>query len=456
MVPQEPEFHNNLGLVLAALDRPDDAIGAHRRALALAPGPRRRVEQPRARPAGRNHVDEAIDAFRRALALAPDFTQARWNLALALLAAGSDREAWPYYEARREVASFADLVPPPSAPRWDGSDPRGRTILLTPEQGLGDAIQFVRFVPLLAARGARVILQAARPLLPLFQDVAGVANVVAADDPRPANDAWLPLLSLPGALGLGADDIPAEVPYLAAAPHRSAEVQRAMGPRAGRELRAGLAWAGNPRNAIDRRRSVNLARLVPLLDLPGVRWFSLARGDGEDQLAACRRRRSSSVSTRATTSAAPRRCLKRWTCVVTVDTSIAHLAGALARPTFVMLPFAADWRWRTSAHGQPVVPDAAPVPAGGARGLGERRRGRRRRYRHAHAFALSQSANAAMGRGIVEDARGPVQRAGAIASRARRDRRRGGGRCRRSRPIACDQRRPAGQRQHRRALASRA
>jgi tetratricopeptide (TPR) repeat protein len=356
LVPQEPEFHNNLGLVLAVLDRPADAADAYRRALALAPGNAGAWNNLGLALQAGNHVDEAADAFRRALALAPDFTQARWNLALALLGAGRDRDAWPYYEARREIAAFADLVPPPATPRWDGSDPRGRTILLTPEQGLGDAIQFVRFVPLLAARGARVVLQAARPLLPLFRDVAGVANVVAADDPRPAHDAWLPLLSLPGSLGLGAEDVPVQVPYLAAAALRIAEVQEAMGPRSGRELRVGLAWAGNPRNAIDHRRSVKLARLVPLLDLPGVRWFSLASGDGEDQIArvpqATVLERLDARKDFAGTAA----MLAALDLVVTVDTSIGHLAGALARPTFVMLPFAADWRWRTARTDSPWYP----------------------------------------------------------------------------------------------------
>ena len=356
-VPQEPEFHNNLGIVLAALDRPVDAVAAHHRALELAPDNAGAWNNLGLALQLANDLDAAAEAFRRSLALQPGFAQARWNLSLALLAAGRLREAWPHYEARHEVSVFADPSPPPAAKRWDGADAAGKRILLTAEQGLGDAIQFARLATLLAARGARVVLQAPAPLARLFRSLEGVDEVVPAGSPLPAYDAWLPLLSLPGALALDAASIPARVPYLAADPALRAEV-RAQLPSRGEALRAGLAWSGNPRNTADRRRSVSLATLAPLLRVPGVRWCSLQKGDGEDAVAG--------VPEAAALQQLPARndldgtaaIVAELDVVVTVDTSIAHLAGALARPVFVMLPHAADWRWRVGREDSDWYPTA--------------------------------------------------------------------------------------------------
>ncbi len=343
--PAEPEFHNNLGLVLAALDRIDEAIAAHRRALELAPRHAGAWTNLGLALTAANALDEAIAAFDRALALAPDLTEARWNRALALLAAGRFQEGFRDYEARLAVPAFADPSWTPSAPRWDGSDPRGRTILLVAEQGLGDAIQFVRLATVLAARGARVVVQAPRPLSSLLRTVDGVADVVVPGEPLPSHDAWLPLLSLAGALGIDATSIPAQVPYLAADAARRRDAAAALAAHGG-ALRAGLAWAGNPRNANDRRRSAPLAALAPLLSLAGVTWFSLSKDDGEDQVAAVpEAARLVSLEARREFDGTAA-LIAELDLVVTVDTSIAHLAGALARPTFVLLPFHADWRWR--------------------------------------------------------------------------------------------------------------
>lgn len=364
-VPQEPEFHNNLGLVLAALDRPGEAVDAHRRALALAPGHAGAWNNLGLALHAAGELEAAAEAFRHVLALFPGFAQARWNLALALLAAGRLREGWPHYEARREVSVFADSLPPPPTPRWDGDGARGRRVLLTAEQGLGDALQFMRLATLLARRGARVILETPAPLARLAATVEGVAEVVAAGGARPAHDAWLPLLSLPLALGLDADGVPAQVPYVTADADRRAALRAALAPRDGR-LRAGLAWAGNARNAYDRARTVPLAQLAPLLRLPGIAWYSLQKGDGEGQAA--------QVPEAGALTALPARndfdgtaaLVAELDLVVSVDTSLAHLAGALARPVFVLLPCAADWRWLRGRSDSPWYPTATlfrqPVP----------------------------------------------------------------------------------------------
>ena len=400
LVPQEPEFHNNLGLVLSALDRPAEAAGAHRRALALAPGHAGAWNNLGLALQAGNHVDEAADAFRRALALAPDFTQARWNLALALLARGPRPRGLAVLRGAprgrgvrrpRPAAGHAALGRQRPARPHDPPDARAGTRRRDPVRALRPA-----------ARGAR------RP-----RDPAGGAPAVALVPGRsPAwRTSWPPTTRAlrttrgcrcsrsPGRSGWAPTDIPAQVPYLAAAPRGA----RKCNGRWGRGRDASCA-RDSPGRAIRATRTTAAARSTShgwsrCSTCPACAGSRSPRGDGEDQLArvpqATVLERLDARNDFDGTAA----MLAALDLVVTVDTSIAHLAGALARPTFVMLPFAADWRWRTDAHGQPVVPDAAPVPAGGARGLGERRRGRRRRDRHAHAFALSQSANAAMGAG---------------------------------------------------------
>ena len=354
--PQEPEFHNNLGLVLAALDRNGQAAAAHREALARNPDHAGAWNNLGLALHAQMELDAAIDAFRNALALAPAFAQARWNLALALLAAGRFAEGWHAYEARLEIVGFmpADL---PATPRWDGLAPEGRTILLHAEQGLGDAIQFVRLARQLADRGARVIVQCPAPLVRLFSRVDGVNEVVASGDARPPHDAWLPLLSLAGALGVDASNIPSDVPYLRVDAALERDVRRALEPFAGFK-RIGLAWTGNRANTNDRRRSVPLATLAPLLDLQGIRWFSLQKDDDADP--------ANRPAELTRLVRLPWRndldgiaaMIAQLDLVVTVDTSIAHVAGALARPVFILLPFMSDWRWRAARADSDWYPTA--------------------------------------------------------------------------------------------------
>ena len=381
-LPAEPEFHNNLGLVLAALDRHDEAIAAHRRALALKPDHAGAWTNLGLALTAANELDDAIGAFDRALELAPTLTEARFNRALALLAAGRFPEGFRDYEARLSVPAFADPAWSPTVPRWDGSEPRGRTILLVAEQGLGDAIQFVRLATLLATRGARVIVQAPRALATLLRTVEGVASVVAPGEPLPPHDAWLPLLSLAGALGIDATSIPARVPYLAADASRRRDLAITLAAQ-GEVLRAGLAWAGNPRNTNDRRRSAPLAALAPLLSLPGIAWFALSKDDGEDQLRAVPEASRLVVLDARRDFDGTAALVAEVDLVVTVDTSIAHLAGALARPTFVLLPHHADWRWRTAREDsdwyptvrlfrQPAPGDWASVVAAVSAAIAER------------------------------------------------------------------------------------
>jgi len=356
-VPQEPEFHNNLGLALAAADRGDDAIAAYRRVLELKSDHAVARNNLGLALQAANRLPEAIAEFRGAVALAPGFAQAHWNLSLALLASGEFAEGWREYEWRLSIPELVKDARTFASPRWDGVLRPGLTLLLAAEQGLGDALQFVRFATLLARRGVRVVVAAPAPLVGLVATVPGVSGVVGPADPVPPHDAHIPLLSLGGVLSIGPEAIPAAVPYVAVDAARRAEAEAALEPHSGR-LKAGLAWAGNKAHANDRRRSIALAALAPLLDAGAIAWFSLQPLENDADTAGV-----------PTASALVRLPLRRdfdgtaalvagLDLVITVDTSIAHLAGALAKPVWILLPFAPDWRWQLARADSPWYPTA--------------------------------------------------------------------------------------------------
>jgi tetratricopeptide (TPR) repeat protein len=357
--PHEPEFHNNLGLALAALDRNSEAARAHRAALAHKPDHAGAWNNLGLALHAAMDLEGAIDAFRRALALQPGFTQARWNLSLALLADGQFDAGWEAYDTRLAIPGFA-RADFPKTPPWQGDDPQGRTILLVAEQGLGDAIQFARLATLLARRGARVVLQCPAPLASLLSRVDGVSSVVTSEAPAPPHDAWLPLLSLARVLRIDAATIPADVPYLRVDPALAREVTAALAPYAATK-RIGIAWTGNRANSNDARRSIPLQAFSPLLDLPGITWLSLQKDDDADpsnrpqdldRLVRLPWRNDFEGLAAVVTS---------LDLVVSADTSVAHVAGALARPVHILLPFMSDWRWRRARDDSDWYPTATLV-----------------------------------------------------------------------------------------------
>ncbi len=353
-VPREPEFHNNLGLALAAADRNEEAVAAYRRTLALKPDHAVAWNNLGLALQAGNRLREAIAAFREALTLVPDFAQAHWNLALALLAHGDFEEGWRQYEWRFRIPELAQHERQYSGARWDAVARPGQTLLVTAEQGLGDTLQFVRFARQVAARGVRVLMSAPRPLVRLLATAAGIDAVYGPDDALPSYDAYAPVITLARALEIGADAIPTTVPYLATDPARRAEIAPALARDTG--LKIGLAWSGSSRNSNDRRRSMPLRVLSPLFALAGVSWYSLQRQDDESEVgrvpAASALKRLPARNDFDGTAA----LVDALDLVVSVDTSLAHLAGALGRPTWVMLPFASDWRWQQERTDSPWYP----------------------------------------------------------------------------------------------------
>ncbi len=282
----------------------------------------------------RGRLAEAVAACDTAIALRPNFVQAHWNLATAALLAGDFARGFAAYEWRKRHDRFRrDFVDLPG-PVWTGDNPAGRTILVHAEQGFGDTIQFARYLPLIVARGAQAVLACEHPLLPLLARLRGVL-VVAKDATLPRYDAWIDQMSLPHIFATRPETIPAAAGYLLADPDRVAR-WRARLPHGGK---IGLAWGGNPAHSNDRRRSLPPAAVSRLLALVGGSVVNLQVGPraGEAGLADF----SPLLKDYAETAA----LVANLDLVLTVDTSVAHVAGALGVPCWLLLPFAPDWRW---------------------------------------------------------------------------------------------------------------
>jgi tetratricopeptide (TPR) repeat protein len=398
--PNLPGAHNNLGIALAAQGATDDALAAFRRAIALDPN----------YPEGHNNLgnslrekgqlDEAVAAFRRAAEIRPDYAAALSNLAntlkdsglldeaiavydraialnpgspnphyslsLALLARGDFQRGWEEYEWRWkcDVSSF-----PPrnfAQPGWDGSPLQDQTLLLYAEQGFGDAIQFLRFVPLAAKRAKKIVIECQTRLQRLFQ--ANIANcqVVSAGQPLPSFDFHAPFLSLPRILRTASRDVPNAVPYLHADKqniaywHRRVEEADYSQPTGSLHLKIGIAWAGRPTHKNDRNRSIDLAQLIPLAKIAGVRFFSLQKGDAAEQIKT-RIRNSAEMDLVDWTAelndfADTAALIANLDLVIAVDTAVAHLAGAMGKPVWVLLPSIPDWRWMLDRQDSPWYP----------------------------------------------------------------------------------------------------
>ena len=335
----------DLSAVLGRLGRLKEALEADERALRLEPE-RPELHLNRGYTLMRSgRLTEAETALGRALELQPDLHRASWNLAYVRLLQGRYLEAWPDFGARLRIPEARANLRDYPQPHWQGEPFPGLTLLIWVEQGLGDTLQFARYLPLVKARGGRVLFQVYPELLGLLTPLAGADQLLGRDQPLPAFDLQVPLMDLPALFRSTPEDLPDQVPYLACPgadsflPGPELSRRLALGPG---KQKVAVAWAGNPGHADDARRSLPPALLGPLGVLPGVQWLSFQLGESAlpplpglvalgDQL---RDFRDTAYA------------LERCDLVITVDTALAHLAGAMAIPVLLLLPFFPDWRWQ--------------------------------------------------------------------------------------------------------------
>jgi Tfp pilus assembly protein PilF len=350
--PDLYEAHNNLGAVLSKAGEGAPALASFERALALKPRHAEAHHNLANALADLGRYDEALASCRHAVALDPAHVQAGFSEAMLLLQRGELRAGFEKYECRWRL----ETLPPRGfpAPLWNGEDLSGRTILLHAEQGYGDTLQCLRYVPQVAARGGRIVLEVPKELLGLARRLPELGKLVARGDGLPDFDLQCPLFSLPRALGTTLETVPAQVPYLSAEPDAIARWRDRLGEGPG--LKVGIAWAGSPQHRSDAQRSIAIEKLEPLLRLKGVRWFSLQVGDRAADLAHLPGGLVTDLSPQLGDFAETAAVIRNLDLVIAVDTALVHLAGALGRPAWVLLRARPDWRWLLEREDSPWYP----------------------------------------------------------------------------------------------------
>ena len=350
--PDFAEALYNRGNIMKTLKRYGEALESYDRALALRPG---HADAHNNRGQVLKELmqnDEALASYDRALALRPQNVMAHCNAASLRLLTGDFSRGWADYEWRwmKESVVLANRVFP--QPLWRGGEAiAGKTILLHSEQGLGDTIQFCRYVPLVAARGAQVILEVQKPLHALMTDLAGATQIISKGNPLPEFDIHCPLLSLPLAFGTLLETIPSATAYLRAPLQHSMNWQTRLGAK--RRPRIGLAWSGNAGHERDRERSIGLRALLPLLDAEAT-FVSLQKEvRAEDAIVLKERGDILHVGDELRDFSDTAALMSQLDLIISVDTSVAHLAGALGKPVWILLTYIPDWRWLLDRNDSP-------------------------------------------------------------------------------------------------------
>jgi tetratricopeptide (TPR) repeat protein len=357
--PDFAEAHYNLGNALLDTGRPEEAVRAYRAALRLLPEYAQAYNNLGIALVAQLRVDQALQTFDQALDLIPDFAEAHANKGMALLLNGQFAKGWPEHSWRFGCAEQQERSAQSrfSEPEWGGSDFAGKTLLVHAEQGFGDTIQFVRYLPAVKAKGGQVLLACQPELHRLFANLAGVDALLADARDLPVDvgfDTHVSLLELPRLFGTELKSIPQQVPYL------SVDVDRVAAWRSRVALgrfNVGLCWAGRPTHPNDRNRSMTLAAFAPLAGVPGIAFYSLQKGAAAEQLrqppAGMELIDYSGDLHDFTDTGA---LVMNLDLVISVDTAPVHVAGALGREVWTLLPFAPDWRWLRDREDSPWYP----------------------------------------------------------------------------------------------------
>nr|WP_109484012.1 tetratricopeptide repeat-containing glycosyltransferase family protein [Paraburkholderia sp. C35] len=352
--PQAPEVHYNRGNLLGEMERYDEELAAYRQAIALKPDFVRAYVNLGVGLRDLHRFDEALQQFKKAVSIDTNDAGARTNRAQTNLLLGEFEHGWREYEWRWLDGKMSHGLP--DATLWTGKQPlNGKTVLVHAEQGFGDTLQFIRFAGRLKAMGAHVIVRVQDALLPLLRSYPDVSEVIADSAPLPAFDYHIPMLSLAFALKVREADIPVGAPYVYADPQLAPQWSDVFAPGDSRP-RVGIAWSGSRTHLNDRNRSIPLEQCLPLFDA-NVQFVSLVKdvreGDRScvDELVA--RGALHDVSSRLTTFAETAALIAQLDRVITVDTAVAHLAGALGKSVWIALPFTPDWRWQLKRADSP-------------------------------------------------------------------------------------------------------
>lgn len=350
--PESPEFHYNLGTALQKGEEYEKACASFRLTIELTPDHDRAHMNMGSSLKALGRLDEAIGYLRRATELAPNSADAHWNLALALLMAGDYINGWKAYEWRLKISDIPIQKFPQSI--WDGSVQPDKTLLIHAEQGMGDTIQFVRYASVARTKVKRVILYCQEPLVRLLYDIKGIDQVVSIGQSLPRFDLQLPLLNLPGALGATLENIPHKEPYLKT---DLSLIEKWRSKINSRKFKVGLVWAGNPKHEDDHNRSIELSAFAQLIKMPDLTFYSLQK-ERSDTQSNNKAEDANLIDTGSelTDFADTAALISNLDIIISVDTAVAHLAGALGRPVWILLPYAPDWRWMLEREDTPWYP----------------------------------------------------------------------------------------------------
>jgi hypothetical protein len=356
LAPDQAVAHSNRAIALHELKRFDEALASHDRAVALGPDCALALSNRGITLYELKRFDEALASYQRARVVEPDFADAHHNEAHCRMLTGDLLGGLEENEWRWKLKAFASYKRDFVEPLWLGADDiAGKTLLIHADHGFGDTIHFCRYVPLAAARGARVILELQKPLRELMTTLAGGARIVAKGEPLPDFDLRCPVVSLPLAFRTELATIPSATPYLQASPEAVRSWSARLGPR--QRPRIGIAWSGDPMHSNDHNRSIALEAFLPLLAGVDATFVSLHRDVRAGDVAALQSRSDlvhfgEDLKDYSDTAA----LIANLDLVIAVDTSVVHLAGALAKPVWILVTFVPDWRWFLDRDDSPWYP----------------------------------------------------------------------------------------------------
>ena len=358
--PDHAESLSNRGTTLQGLNRFEEALASYNRALTVRPHYAEALSNRGNTLQELKRFEEALASYESALTVRPDYAQAHWNEGLLRLLTSDFSRGWAKFEWRWETKHFAGKRPNINAPPWRGEDLTGRHVVIFSEQGLGDIVQFARYLPLLIERKAKITFLTHEKLVRLLRPLGAQIKIASSLEGKEVFDYQCALMSFPHWFRTDLSSIPNKVPYLTA----EEELSRRWKERIGEDgFKIGIAWQGNPEAKVDQGRSIPLEEFIPLTRLPGVRLVSLQKHHGLDQLTrlpadAKIETLGDDLDSGSDAFIDTAAVMHNLDLIITSDTSIAHLAGALAKPVWVLLSFVPDWRWLLDRSDSPWYPTA--------------------------------------------------------------------------------------------------